>query len=84
MVMEVNGYKIAARLLQAMDTEKSVQQNARAMRAVHDESARIGHDEPNDDPIQHKDLRTGHDEKMVRPLGIEPRTCGLRVRCSTS
>ena len=76
--------KIAARLLTAMNTEKSVQQNARGMRAVPHESARTGHDESNDDPIQDKDLRTEHDGKVVRPLGIEPRTCGLRVRCSTS
>ena len=57
-----------------MNTEKSVQQNARGMRAVPHESARTGHDESNDDPIQDKDLRTEHDDKVVRPLGIEPRT----------
>jgi hypothetical protein len=50
------------------------------MRAVPHESARTGHDESNDDPIQDKDLRTEHDDKVVRPLGIEPVTDGTRKK----
>jgi hypothetical protein len=45
---------------------------------------RTGSNESNETVIQDKGLRTANDETVVRPLGIEPRTCGLRVRCSTS
>jgi hypothetical protein len=27
-------------------------------------------------------INRGHTQAVVRPLGFEPRTCGLRVRCS--
>lgn len=42
------------------------------MRTVQDESVRISPNQPNDDPVQDKGLRTANDETMVRPLGIEP------------
>ena len=74
---------IAARLDAAINSDRLANQNARGMRAVHNESARTGRDESNDTPIRDKGLRTANDETLVRPLGIEPRTCGLRVRCST-
>jgi hypothetical protein len=75
---------IAARIDAAIQAHRDADQNAHKMRTVQDESVRISPNQPNYDPIQDKGLRTANDETMVRPLGIEPRTCGLRVRCSTS
>ena len=36
------------------------------------------------EPLQNNENRTTQHTTTVRPLGFEPRTCGLRVRCSTS
>ncbi len=33
-------------------------------------------------PNKNNDVTTSDDTEMVPPLGFEPRTCGLRVRCS--
>lgn len=66
------GLLIAARIDAAIQAHRDADQNAHKMRTVQDESVRISPNQPNDDPIQDKGLRTANDETMVRPLGIEP------------
>jgi integrase len=78
------GLVIAARIDAAIQSHRDAQQKSHKSRTQPDEKVRPDANTTNNDPIQDKGLRTSHDETMVRPLGIEPRTCGLRVRCSTS
>lgn len=65
---------IALRLNAAIDADRLANQNAHQMRTGQDESVRTRHNKSNATPIQDNGLRTSEADKIVRPLGIEPRT----------
>ena len=68
------GLVIAARIDAAMQARRDELQNVHQMCTQPDENVRTDANSANSQPLQDKGLRTAHDETMVRPLGIEPKT----------